>query len=194
MTAPSQRRVRGGCYRSSPWGSRSGQGLIESCLVVALVCLILFGVFQVSQLFASQEILDYAAQKGARARTVGFNRFMVEKTIRVGAIPNAGVLVNPSYTGGPAREHELETARIPLYLGADNEGRLRAILDYASWNTIQEGPHYSLANGTLLETVRQEVPLVYAFHRAFYSDDFVTLAGTNTLDEHYTLYLDDWGW
>ena len=72
--------------------------------MVALVCLCFFGVFQISQLFASQEVLNYAAGRGARARTVGFNRFMVYKTIQVGAIPNAGRLVNPVYAGGPSQE------------------------------------------------------------------------------------------
>jgi len=194
VTVLSDRRIRGCLYYSSPLSSRSGQGLIESCLVMALVCLVFFAVFQISQLFASQEILDYAAQRGARARTVGFNRYMVEKTIRVGAIPNVGPMVNPVYQGGPAREHALEAARIPLYLGEENQGRLRAILDYESWDTIQEGFHESLGDGTLRETVNQNVPLSYAFHRAFYSGDSLPMCGTNTLDEHYTLYLDDWGW
>lgn len=162
--------------------------------MVALVCLIFFGVFQISQLFASQEVLDYAAGRGARARTVGFNRFMVEKTIRVGAIPNAGRLLNPAYAGGPTREYTLEAARIPLYLGSDNHGQARAILDYDAWETIRAGASSSLGDGTLRQGVDQDVPLRYPFHRAFYARDSIELNGESTLDEHYTLYLDEAGW
>lgn len=159
-----------------------------------MVCLVFFGVFQISQLFAAQEVLDYAAGRGARARTVGFNQFMVFKTIRVGSIPNAGRLVNPVYQGGPAREHALETARIPLYLGGENQGRLRSILDYDSWDTIQDRRSFSIGDGTLSQTVGQEVPLKYPMHRAFYAGDSMPMEGASCLDEHYTLYLDDWGW
>jgi hypothetical protein len=174
--------------------SRSGQALIESCLVVALICLVFFGVFQLSQLFASQEVLDYAAGRGARARTVGFNRFMVFKTIRVGAIPNAGQLINPVHAGGPAVQYGLEAARIPLYLGAEDYGRLQPILNYDAWDTVQMDASYSVGDGTLHQGVRQSVPLRYPFHRAFYNADSVPLEGEITLDEHYPLYMEDAGW
>jgi len=168
--------------------------LIESCIVVALVCLTFFGVFQLSQLFAAQEVLDYAAGRGARARTVGFNYFMIEKTIRVGAIPNAGRLVNPVPSGGPSGQYAMESARIPLYLAGENEGRLRAILDYDAWGTIIFGASSSLGDGTLRQDIQQEVSLTNnPFHRAFYASDTITLNGDCTLDEHYTLYMDDAG-
>ena len=184
-----------------PGGSRrSGQALIESCLVVALICLIFFGVFQLSQLFASQEVLDYAAGRGARARTVGFNHFMVLKTVLVGAIPNAGKLLNPAHTGGPARQYALESARIPLYLGAQSGGELGAILDYDGWGLsslsgITVMPSYSLGDGTLRQEVKQTVDLTrYPFHRAYYAADSFPMTGQATLDEHYSLYLEDAGW
>ena len=173
---------------------RSGQALIESCLVVILVCLVFFGIFQISQLYAAQEVLGYASGRGARARTVGLNRFMVFKTIRVGAIPNAGRMVNPAYTGGPTAEHTLEAARIPLYLGAETPGRLAPILDYEAWNTIQADTAWSSGDGTLQQQVKQDVPLKLPFHRAFYAADSVEMEGETHLDEHYSLYMDDEGW
>ena len=192
MIVRSHRRRGGRVLRVSPFFSRSGQSLIETCLVMALVCLVFFSVFQISQLFAAQEVLDYAAGRGARARTVGFNDFMVEKTIRVGAIPNAGVMVNPGYQGGPAREHAMEKARIPLYLGGENWGRLGAILDYKEWDSIRSRYHTSLGNGTLMVTVGQDYSLTNnPFHRTYYAGDSIPLRGTNTLDEHFTLYMDD---
>lgn len=178
---------------------RAGQSLIESCLVLALICLITFGVFQISQLFAAQEVLHYAAARGARAKVVGFDHFMVFKTIRVGSIPNAGRLTNPTYTGGPAAEHAIETVRIPLYLGAEDWGDLDPILDYQAWddsaaNAIDIVSEAPLADGTLHMAVEQTMELRFPFHRAFYAADTVTLTGESCLDNHYTLYLDDQGW
>jgi len=194
VTMQSHRRNRGIIPPVPDLHFRSGQGLIESCLVMALVCLVFFGVFQISQLFAAQEILDYAAGRGARARAVGLNRFMVFKTIRVGAIPNAGLLVNPAHQGGPAQQRNVEFARIPLYLGRENEGQLGATLDYSAWNTVRGGLSRSLGDGTLLETTVQDFSLNFPFHRAFYAADSVPLRGTNMIDEHSMLYLEDCGW
>ena len=135
---------------------KAGQSLLETCIIMMLLCLIFFGLFQLSQLSASKEILDYAASCGARARTVGFNDFMCGKVIRVAAIPNAGRLLEPvvdrpanpaplSRTPGEAWDYALraqpvspqyavERDRIPLYLGGEYAGRLPGILQYEYWN------------------------------------------------------------
>ena len=181
--------------RRAGWHHKCGQALIESCLVIAFVCLIFFGIFQISQLFAAQEVLDYAAGRGARALTVGFNRFMVEKTVRVGAIANAGRMTYPAYQGGPAAEHAIESARIPLYLGAENQGQLGAILDYRHWNTISFGLPSTMGDGTFRFSVDQEISLTNnPFAGAFSTADSIQLNGENYLDEHFTLYMDDSGW
>ena len=196
MSVFPQRGGAGEQVRHGPTSGRAGQSLIESCLVLAIVCLAFFGVFQISQLFAAQEVLHYAAGRGARAKVVGFNQFMVFKTIRVGAIPNAGRLCNPATGGGPAAQHAMETARIPLYMGAENQGELGAILDYEDWATIHyNGLPAPLADGTLRLDIGQTVPLdKYPFHRAFYAADSLDMTGTSYLDNHYPLYLDDWNW
>ena len=82
---------------SGPPDPRAGQSLVESCLVIGLTCLLFFGLLQISQLFAAREVLYHAAARGARAKTVGFNRWMVTKAVRVGAIPNAGRMLVPEY-------------------------------------------------------------------------------------------------
>jgi hypothetical protein len=171
--------------------------LIESCLVLIIVCLAFFGVFQISQLFARQEVLHYAAARGARAKVVGFNQFMVFKTIRVGAIPNVGRLINPASDGGPAAQHAVEAARIPLYMGTEDASELDPILDYQDWDTAQDvsWPLVSaFGDGTLRLRVGQQVPLRYPFHRAFYAADSMDMTGESWLDNHYTLYLDDRNW
>jgi hypothetical protein len=140
---------------------RAGQALIESCMAIALISLVLFGILQLSQLLAAREVAEYAAGRGARARTVGFNSWMVEKTVRAGAIPLAGKLVEPAFvnenlwlrgvvansTPGDvwstllaaqpdSEQARIERARIPEYLASPNPGYARAMLDYDRWDDV----------------------------------------------------------
>ena len=68
--------------RAKP-GFRSGQAAIESIIVVGLILLIFIGIFELARLFAAEEILNYAAGRGARAATVGFNDFMEKEKWRL---------------------------------------------------------------------------------------------------------------
>ncbi len=192
---------------------RAGQALLESCIVIGILCLLLMGLFQLSQLFMAREILHYAAARGARAKIVGFNEFMVFKTVRVGTIANAGRLLAPVLergaaqplflrlgsrfqarspvltANGPLAQRAVERARIPLFLGADWHGRLAAILDYADWPDIRYAYVEQASPAMLSFSISQRFPLKFAWHRLFYADDAVPLSGTLTLDNHYPLYL-----
>jgi len=130
---------------------------------MGLICLVFMGFFQVSQLLAAREILAHAAARGARAKTVGFNRWMISKVVRVAAIPNAGRLLVPDFEnespalraalaaappgrvwdavvrGGLApstAQVDLERARIPEYLASRNRPQSQHVLDYAGWDGI----------------------------------------------------------
>ncbi len=171
-------------------GRADGQSLIESCIVIAVLCLLFMGMFQVSQLFMAQEILSFAAGRGARAKSVGFNEFMVFKTVRVATIANAGQMTYPGVDGGPAQQRALERSSIPLYLGSDRHRRLSSILDYEDWGDIsyywteQESP------SMITFHTAQPFPLRFPFHQAFYDSDSVSMSGEVCLDNHYPLYLD----
>lgn len=140
------------------FGSRRGESLIESCFALLLVLLIFLGIFQISQAYAAREVLCHAAARGARAKTVGFNEWMVLKCIRVAAIPNSGRLRNPAPPQDPvistmlatmkpgalwdaavrmtphSLQYDLEMPRIPQYLGSDYPNTAQSILDYDEWN------------------------------------------------------------
>jgi len=191
---------------------RAGQSLVESCLVVVVLCLLLFGVLQVSHLFMISEVLDYAATAGARAHSVGFNPFMVEKTIRVAAIPTAGRIINPAPPGanggspwgvrntgwlwnfalrsnpGSQLFTQIEKPRIPEYLAAD-WGQLYGYLDYEAWdNQSIRSTVFETADAVEVR-VQQDVPLNFPFHRAFYDGDMISYEGRATLENHYPMYL-----
>lgn len=141
-------------------GGRRGQALLESMLMVFVLCLLACGLYQLALVFAAKDVLAHSARSAARAKTVGFNSWMVEKCSRVAAIPNAGLITTPtiddtqvlqplvsSLSPGalwdtvlgmtPASDQlGVELARIPEYLGSDYSLQAQYILDYADWNTI----------------------------------------------------------
>jgi hypothetical protein len=198
---------------------RAGQALIESCLAMMLICLIFAGLFQVSQILAAREVLYHAAARGTRAKTVGFNKWMVEKCVRVAAIPNAGKMTEPGFVNdNPAlrqmvqdmrpgdlwtstlRSHPnsgqytIEEARIPFYMASVNRARSEYLLDYADWNTVHFSTPGLTQDDTIHMTVSQDYPLKSILHRTFYADDTVTLEGESYLENHYPLYIDDKYW
>lgn len=197
--------------------SRSGQSIIESCIVMGIMCLVLLGVLQLSQLFAAKEILNYAASRGARAKAVGFNEFMVWKTMRVGVIPNAGVISSPEieraasslaidtptalweswnsvFRETPAStQGETEQSRIPLYLGSDSRNQLQPILDYEDWDTVSVDDPTEDESGMVSATTSQDYPLRIPMHTAFYAGDNIELTGGARMENHHSLYLTDTG-
>ena len=139
-----------------------GQSLIEACLCILLISLIFAGLFQVSQIFAAKEILYHAANRTARAKAVGLNRFMTAKAARVAAIPNAGRMLVPEFenvdTGLRAAVRSLkpgdlwayavrtvpfseqvhiEKARIPHYLSSVDWWQAGHMLDYDAWESVR---------------------------------------------------------
>lgn len=191
--------------------AKSGQAIVESAIVVIIMSLILFGLLEVSRLFMGQEIVNYAATVGARAHAVGFNDFMIYKTVRVATIPVAGRLTNP---GAPQRGttwaglepgqkweaavaaqpsslqyDQVESVRIPDYLATERWGEQDGVLNYEEWDdvvfsTVDNGPTLVNAN------VRKDVQLKFPFRRAFWPDDDLRTVGEVTMDSHYQLYLE----
>ena len=60
-------------------GSKQGSALVESCLVMALLCLILFGILQVVYLVSARNVINYSAVATAKAASIGLNDFMLFK-------------------------------------------------------------------------------------------------------------------
>jgi hypothetical protein len=195
--------------------------MIETSLAMFIICLIFFGLFQISQLSAAREILHHAAARGARAKTVGFNQFMIYKAIRVASIPNAGRMTVPvdfrnvdhtlrrmlttmrpgafwdevlSRVVPSSLQQDMESARIPEYMHSINEARSNYVLDYEDWDTISWRIPHGTASAIIDVDVSQRYPLRLPFHRAFYAADSVDLHGVSSIENHYPLYLDDRDW
>lgn len=166
--------------------------MLESIFVIILASLCFLAIFQYANLFAAKTVLNHAAARAARSRTVGFNRWMVEKSARVAAIPASGRRVTPAFAGvDPAitaalRQNrvgdiwdlalrtnvrspgtQLEVGRVPDYMDSDNHATAQHILDYELWDAlsvdIEEPMSVSgLTPGTLTVNLRQRHPLLIA--------------------------------
>ncbi len=190
-------------------------------MAVVLTGLVFFGLYQVSRVFTAREILFHAAARGARAKTVGFNRWMVEKVIRVAAISTAGEMTEPDFVNeddyirgltetlrpgdlfttvigaSPSSlQYSLERGRIPEYLASTESSTARHVLNYEGWDSLGHETAVSPSGqgGSLRVETRQEYQLTVPMHRAFYADDNIILNGEASLESHYQLYLDDSNW
>lgn len=139
---------------------RGGQAMLETLLVMLVLCLLFFGLLQVALVFNAHEVLHHSAARAARARAVGFNDWMTTKAQRVAAIPNSGRMLEPealtepvpfldpdrspganwdravSRAAGLRRSPRtaIELSRIPEYLASDNHLRAEEILNYEEWD------------------------------------------------------------
>ncbi|MBM4162952.1 MAG: hypothetical protein FJ222_00670 [Lentisphaerae bacterium] len=174
---------------------RCGQAMVESCVALIFICLLFFLFFQLCLGFASRDVLDHAAARAARARTVGFNQWMVHKAMRVAAIPNAGRLLVPNdivvdddpilngswrlMTPGEVWDMALtstptspkvgiELARIPDYLYSPWQEWAEAILDYERWDDVSlyyTGVWDSGVSATIRARVRQPLDMLVSVVR-----------------------------
>jgi hypothetical protein len=185
-----------------------------------VVCLLLTGLLQVSQLFAAREVLHDAALRGARAKTVGFDWNMVEKAVMVGSIPNAGRLISPDYQPVPAQrlidliendragavwdyalkkqpdsdQHRWERNRIPDFLGSQTIDEGRGRLDYEDWDGIHSDHVSATTNMALVAvSVWQDYPLRMPAHRTFYRGDAIRMEADAMMENHYEAYMIDEG-
>ena len=110
---------------------RRGQAMIETVFAVIIVTGILLVAWLFSEMLAARLFAEHAAARAARARTVGFNAFMCQKTARAALIPAAGRRLWPTGT-------DVDVARlVPDYLASETGGRARGVLDYARWATTR---------------------------------------------------------
>ena len=145
------------CALRGPRAGRSGQAMIETLLVVMLMLVVFLGLFQFFYAAAARDILDHSAARAARARTVGFNRWMTVKAARVAAIPVSGKMLSPDAPEDPgfaalfrartpgrawnralranpqSAQAQLENALIPEYMVTAHSAQARQTLDYEAW-------------------------------------------------------------
>jgi len=172
---------------------KEGAAIVESCLAIVMLCIILFGLLQVSYLIMARDVISFSAFASARALAVGMNEEFVERVARVTTIPTAGPPFNSTISQhAPLPEGDVgfrwdaavatspgsdqfwyEHHAIPWYLGVEDEGELDRILNYFHWVTTDTEitTQSSDADDEWAEvTVRQHVPLIFPFASGFFMD------------------------
>jgi len=167
--------------------------MIESVIVIMASCLFFFAMFQYSHLLTAKLVLEHSAARAARARTVGLNHWMVEKSARAAAIPVSGKCLtelegepetgvaailsrgspgriwNASLRASPrSARAQIERARIPDYMDSINSPTSSEVLNYERWEhmtvTLDEPLDLDgVMPGKLSVTVTQRQPLFIAY-------------------------------
>lgn len=115
-------------------GFRGGQAMLEAVLAVLIVSSVFLVLFKLSHMLTGKILLEHAAMRVARARSVGFNDFMCRKAARVSVIPVAGERIWP--TGADTIGWDEELARVSSYLQTWNEPEARGVLEYEHWGQL----------------------------------------------------------
>ena len=157
--------------------------MIESVLAVLTITFVFLCLFKLSHMLTGKILLQHAAMRVARARSVGFNDFMCAKIARVAVIPVAGERLWPA---GEALDSGVERSRVPIYLGTSDPAVARGVLEYEGWNRLRIDP----GDGT-----RSRISLDFSLwgdDKGRGADTF-DLDGTAQIEENSRLYMNDQG-
>lgn len=116
---------------------RSGQSMIESVIAVLIVVLLFLAMFRLSRVLTSKILVEHAAMRVARARAVGFNRFMCEKAARICVIPVAGKREWP-LEDDPRRDVDA-VALSRMYMRTPDSSHADGLLRYDGWKKLDVG-------------------------------------------------------
>ena len=111
--------------------------MVETVLAVLFVSLLFLALFRLSCMLTSKVMLQHAAMRVARARSVGFNDYMCRKSARVAVIPVAGRRTWPAEGEIDAA---MEEARVSAYMATADEAEARGVLDYERWGALRVDP------------------------------------------------------
>jgi len=164
--------------------------MVESVIVIMLLCFILFGIMQVSYLIAAKDVTSFAALASARAATVGMKEEFVNRVAQVVSIPTAGPSTHRIADSSPvgrgrvggmwsralhsapeSNQYWREKYNIPLYLGAVDQSVLPGILNYYNWTTASTRIDVQLSrssDGRIEIYQKQYVPLSFPFAQLYY--------------------------
>lgn len=152
--------------------------MVETVLAVLILTSVFLCLFKLSHLLTGKILVQHAAMRVARARTVGLNDFMCRKTANVAVVPVAGKRLWPE---GNELDHSMELARIPIYLGTPDGAVARGVLEYDGWNRLSLSP----GDGT-------DTRIELGFD-LFDGDWRFELNGAAGLEDNHTLYLNGQG-
>ena len=163
--------------------------MLESIIAMFFLVFVFFLVVDYAELLKTRTVMDYAAARGARARAVGFNDFMVTKTLRIATMPVAGECLTAKSLSR-SLDASFLISRSGSYLEAEHENETQGILDFELWNPSKF--NWSAAEsdngqqGDVNMTVRQRHPLLSEINGC---GNEVIVEGKAQTESHYHYYL-----
>ena len=163
--------------------------MLESIIAMFFLVFVFFLVVDYAELLKTRTVMDYAAARGARARAVGFNDFMVTKTLRIATMPVAGECVTAKNLGiSPSAGFLI--SRSGSYLESECECETKGILDFELWNPCKFSwnatESYNGQQSDVTMTVRQRHPLLSEVRSCC---NEVTVEGKAQTESHYRYYI-----
>ena len=146
--------------------------MVETVLAVVFATFLFLVLFRLSHMLTGKILLEHAAMRVARARAVGLNDFMCEKSARVAVIPVAGKRLWPE---GDEFDWSMELSRVPIYMGTPDGAVARGVLEYEGWKTLSVLP----GDGTAAEVSMRT--------------DWFRLGGKARVSSDYSLYMSEGG-
>jgi len=170
--------------------------MIETTIVLFMLCIIFFLVFDYARLLNCRTVLEYAATRCARARAVGFNDFMVLKTARLGAMSVSGKCLTQFDDDDPDAQPttSMLVNRMGSYLQTASYAETFGILDFELWQPSKLGWSCVESSDGIAMHVWQKQP-VFRILNPQGADDGdddiveVTLHGNAKIESHYPFYL-----
>lgn len=153
--------------------------MVETVLAVLIVSFAFLLLFKLSHMLTGKILLEHAAMRVARARTVGLNEFMCRKAARIAVIPVAGERLWP--ISEDEFDWSMELARVPDYMFSEDQAHARGILDYEGWSRLRVNP----GDGT-----NSRVSLGYSL---FDGEIDFELRGRAGIEPNATFYMTDQG-
>lgn len=152
---------------------RPGQAMLESLLAAIFVSLLFFALFWFSRLLTVKIVLNHAAARAARARSVGLNDFVCAKAARAATISVAGkCLWAMDHAGGEVPTDTL-VHLIPQYMMREDSSSAAGCLDFEYWHSLDVDPGRDTQ-------VKMDFKVL---------DIPTSLEGRSKIEEHYHDYL-----
>ena len=163
--------------------------MLETVLALFFLCLAFFWILDYAELPKTRTVLDYAAARGARARAVGFNDFMVTKTLRIASMAVAGKCLTTTETGTSPSTGFL-ISRSGSYLETEQESDTRGILDFELWEPSVFGwsaaESHNGQQGDVVLEIHQRHPLFASLPGG---EEEADVRGRAQMESHYRYYL-----
>ena len=124
--------------------------MIETVIAVLVITFVFLTLFKLSHMLTGKMLLEHASMRVARARAVGFNRFMCTKAARICVIPVAGERLNPGKDDSRLDISEPALAR--MYLRTPTAGYADGLLRYEKWDDLIVTPGSGGASSASMKT------------------------------------------